>query len=223
LTGLPTKGSRGIVEPIGTWLIELDAAADRDVDDARSDERVGEVGRLLRRAALRVDRRGAATSIGSPCASQALRVTFIDCIADLPDAAADDLADLCGIDAGSLEHADLSPRQELCGMEPGEPAIALAAGDGGAEGLDDHGFGHDDSPGRVGVRRGEQQPPVGAPRPRRAAGARGRAHAALPRIMALVGTPTPAVTSTWSLRRGWLQDVPRISRTPSFTPFMPCT
>ena len=42
-----------------------------------------------------------------------------------------------------------------------------------------------------------------------------------PRIIPLVGTPTPAVTSTWSFFAGWFSDVPRISRTPSFTPFIP--
>ena len=39
--------------------------------------------------------------------------------------------------------------------------------------------------------------------------------------MALVGTPIPEVTSTWPFFLGWFGEVPRISRTPSTTPFTP--
>src|SRR5580704_19532663 len=43
-----------------------------------------------------------------------------------------------------------------------------------------------------------------------------------PRMSPLVGTPVPAVTSTWLTSGTWLTDVPRTWRTPSAMPFIPC-
>ncbi len=46
-------------------------------------------------------------------------------------------------------------------------------------------------------------------------------HPASVRISPLVGTPVPAVTSTWGTSGSWLTDVPRSWRTASAMPFMP--
>ena len=43
-----------------------------------------------------------------------------------------------------------------------------------------------------------------------------------PRMSPLVGTPVPAVTSTWLTSGTWLTEVPRTWRTPSAMPFIPC-
>ena len=47
-------------------------------------------------------------------------------------------------------------------------------------------------------------------------------HRSRERMSALVGTAEAAVTSTFSSCFGWLQDTPRVRRTPSAMPFMPC-
>ena len=49
-----------------------------------------------------------------------------------------------------------------------------------------------------------------------------RAHAASPSTSPLVGTPVPAVTTTWWTSAGWLTEEPRTSRTASAMPFIPC-
>ena len=46
-------------------------------------------------------------------------------------------------------------------------------------------------------------------------------YSSIPRIMALVGTPVPAVTNTFLTPSTWFTDAPRICRTPSAMPFMP--
>ena len=76
-------------------------------------------------------------------------------------------------------------------------------------------YAQDRAPGKVlasGIRSHPESVPVPVAAP---------FHFNLPRIMALVGTPTPDVTSTWSLFFGWLTEVPRMRRTPSFTPLIP--
>ena len=42
-----------------------------------------------------------------------------------------------------------------------------------------------------------------------------------PSTSPLVGTPVPAVTTTWSTSSTWLTALPRTWRTPSAMPFMP--
>ena len=54
-----------------------------------------------------------------------------------------------------------------------------------------------------------------------AGGRGGGAHRAGWRMRPLVGTPVPAVTTTFSTPSTWFTEVPRIWRTPSAMPFMP--
>jgi hypothetical protein len=189
----------------------LDAAADPDVDLAGADERRDEVVGLLAGAALRVDG-GAARVPAVPAREPGVAHHVPGLLAGLRDAAADHLLDVGGVDAGALDQRLLRPGQELRGMQAREPpAPELAPRDRGPQGSDDHRFAHrcllSGAPFRAG---------------RAAAGGRsGFPSQSLPSSMPLVGTPTPAVTSTQSFRAGWLTDVPRTSRTPSFTPLMP--
>ncbi len=57
-------------------------------------------------------------------------------LADLADAAGDDLADLGGVDAVALDDRPLHVREDLGGVEGGQATIALS--DRGANGIDDH-------------------------------------------------------------------------------------
>ena len=61
-------------------------------------------------------------------------------LADLRDAAADDLADGGGIDAGALDRGALHGAEQIGGMQPGE--TALAATDRAAHCFDDDDFLH---------------------------------------------------------------------------------
>ena len=108
----------------------LDAAAERDVDDARLHERRREVGRLLRRAALAVD--GAARDLErEPGAQPRVAGDVERLLADLAHAAADDLADERGIDARPLDHGSLHGRRA---GRPGAPWPARRCGARAASG-----------------------------------------------------------------------------------------
>src|SRR5690606_27374037 len=172
----------------------LDAARDPDVDRARRHERAHQVVGLLARAALRVDA-GAARRVAATGGEPGVARHVVRLLARLGHAAADHLLDVARIDAGLLAQPHLDLGEQLHRVQARQVALShLAARDRRAERLDDDGFAH----ARVSFAR-----------------------QSCPRIMALVGTPTPAVTRTWSFFAGWLTEVPRISRTPSFTPFMP--
>ena len=88
---------------------DLDAAGDGDVDDAGADQAGGEVGGLLGRAALAVDGGGGhreRQAGGQPGGAGDVE----GLLADLADAAADDLADLGRVDAGALDQLLLRRR-----------------------------------------------------------------------------------------------------------------
>src|SRR5881397_547628 len=59
---------------------------------------------------------------------------------ELLSAAQIEVVKRAGIDPGPLHHLDLGRRQQLGGMQPRQPAVALA--DRGAGGLDDYRFSH---------------------------------------------------------------------------------
>ena len=81
---------------------------------------------------------------GSPAASQAVRVTLLDCCTGLGDAAADDLLDEGRVDAGALEQPDLDGAEGLRGMQAGQPAASLA--DRSTDCLDDYWCAHGELP-----------------------------------------------------------------------------
>ncbi len=145
----------------------LDAARDADVDAAGPDQRVHEVVGLLARAALRVDGR-AGDAVLLAAGEPGVARDVVRLLARLGDAAADDLLDLGGVDAGAFDDGLLDLRQQMSGVERAERALRaeLAFADRRSERFDDDGFSHGGY--------------------------------SFPRIMALVGMPTPAVTSTWS-------------------------
>jgi len=95
---------------------DLDAARERDIDDAGPDERGGEAGGLLGRAALGVHRGGRGGQRepgGEPCGAGDVERL----LAHLADAAAHDLLDLGGVDAGAVDDALLDEAEDLGGME----------------------------------------------------------------------------------------------------------
>ncbi len=105
----------------------LDAAGERDVDDAGADERRREVGRLLARAALRVDRGGRGRQRqagGEPRGAGDVE----GLLADLADAAADDLADLGRVDARALDDRPLHGAEQLGRVHGGQAAAARPMG-----------------------------------------------------------------------------------------------
>ncbi len=80
----------------------LDTAADDDVVDARGDQRCGEVDRLLGRAALAVD--GGRGGLDRQAGLEPGVAADVDrLLAELLDAAGDDVLDLGGVDAGAVD------------------------------------------------------------------------------------------------------------------------
>ncbi len=112
----------------------LDAAGDADVDRARGDQPGDQPVGLLPASALAVDRHGADV-VGQPGDEPADPGDVVGLLAELRDAAADDLFDLAGIDAGLLHQCLLRRAQQLGRMQAGQPSHALA--DGAAGGFDD--------------------------------------------------------------------------------------
>ena len=90
---------------------------------------------LLAAAALAVDR-GRADVLGQTGDQPADPGDVVGLLAELRDAAADDLLDLTGVDAGLLDErpSDVQPSNSV-GVQAGQPSIALA--DGAAGGFDD--------------------------------------------------------------------------------------
>ena len=117
----------------------LHAAADADVDGVGGDEAGDQMVGLLGRTALAVHGRGRhleGITGGEPRVARDVGPL----LPRLGDTAADDLLDLTRLDSGPLHHLDLGRRQQLGGVQPRQPAVALA--DRGAGSLDDHRFSH---------------------------------------------------------------------------------
>ena len=89
---------------------------------------------LLAAAALAVHRHRADV-LGQPGDQPAHAGDVVGLLAELRDAAADDLLDVAGVDAGLLDERLLGEPQQLGGVQTGQPTIALA--DGAASGFYD--------------------------------------------------------------------------------------
>ncbi len=109
------------------------------VDHAAGHERGGEVGGLLRRAALGVDG-GVGDRLGEAGAEPGRAADVEGLLADLADAAGDDLADGRRVDARPLDGGLLGGGQQVGRVDGGEPAAT--ATNGGADGFDDHDIRH---------------------------------------------------------------------------------
>ena len=115
----------------------LDPARDGDVVGAGEHALRGEVDRLLRRAALPVDR-GGRHVLGQPGADPRVAGHVGRLLAHLGHAAADDVVDPLGIDPGALDELGQREAEEIGGVPPRQPSLALA--DRRAEGVDDDRF-----------------------------------------------------------------------------------
>ncbi len=89
---------------------------------------------LLAAAALAVDRHRADV-LGQAGDQPAHPGDVVGLLAELRDAAADDLLDVAGVDAGLLDERLLRGAQQLGGMQAGQPSVPLA--DGAAGGFND--------------------------------------------------------------------------------------
>ena len=116
----------------------LDAARDHEILGARHHRLRGEVQRLLRRSALAVDRHRR-HAVGQRRGEHDVAAEREGLLADLADAADDDVVDRRRIDPGLGDDRVEHRRAEIGGVDAGETAIAAAAG--GAAGRDDIGFG----------------------------------------------------------------------------------
>ena len=113
----------------------LDAARDADVDGTGRDQAGDEAVGLLAAAALAVDGHGADV-FRQPGDQPAHPGDVVGLLAVLRDAAADDLFDVAGVDAGLLDQSLLHRAQQLGGVQSGQPSVALA--DRAAGGFDDY-------------------------------------------------------------------------------------
>ena len=118
---------------------DLDAAGHGDVDGAAGDQRGGQVGGLLGGAALGVDR-GGGDRLGQAGGQPGGAADVEGLLADLGDAAADDLADLGGVDAGALDQRLLDDAEQIARVHGGQAAATTAHGR--PDGIDDHDVGH---------------------------------------------------------------------------------
>ena len=118
---------------------QFHATGEGDIDDAAADQRGGEVGGLLATAALGVDGGGRGGD-GQPGAEPCGAGDVERLLADLADAAADDLIDLGRVDAGPVDDGLLDGGQHLGRVHGGQAAVALA--DGRADGVDDDDVAH---------------------------------------------------------------------------------
>ena len=119
---------------------DLDTGGDDDVVRAGDDALRAEVHRLLARTALAVDG-GRRDRLGPTGGEHGVAADVERLLTDLHDAAHDDVVDHFGVEAVALLE-----RLEGFGSEGGgvpvlELSVALSAG--GADGVDDDGFGHD--------------------------------------------------------------------------------
>ena len=118
---------------------QLDTTRDRSVDDARRDHRVREVGGLLRRTTLRVDRRRRhldRQARGEPRVAGHVHRLH----PDLADAPADHLADLERIDTRRASTSACTAAQQVDRVHRRQPAVAPPHR--GAHRLHDHDFSH---------------------------------------------------------------------------------
>jgi hypothetical protein len=122
---------------------DLDAGGDRDVVGAGDHALGGEVGSLLRRAALAVDR-GGRDRLGEPGGEDGVAADVQALVADLADAAHDHVVDQGGVEPVALHELLQHLTGEVGGVPAGELAVALAAG--GADGVDDDCSGHGVAP-----------------------------------------------------------------------------
>jgi hypothetical protein len=130
----------------------LDASGDRRIDDPTGDQAGGEVRRLLRRTALRVDR-GVRHREGQAGGEPRGPADVEGLLADLAHTARDDLADQLGIDPGSFDDRLLDGSQEVGGVDAGQ--ATPSATHGGADGFDDHDVRHG---GNLPVVRADRRP-----------------------------------------------------------------
>jgi hypothetical protein len=108
----------------------LDAAGDPDVDGARGDQSGDQPVGLLAAAALAVDSHRA-NVLGQAGDQPADPRDVVGLLAELRDAAADDLLDVAGVDAGLLDERPLRGAQQLGGMQARQPSVPLANGTAG--------------------------------------------------------------------------------------------
>ena len=78
-----------------------------------------------------------------PVESHALQGDVGALLPRLGDASPDDLLHVAGLDARPLDQLDLGDRQQLSGVQTGQPPVALP--DGRADGLDDDRIPHQPS------------------------------------------------------------------------------
>ena len=128
-----------IEAPMGTWRHDLDAGGDDDVVGAGDDALGGEVGRLLRRAALAVDG-GGGHRLGQAGGEHGVAADVQALVADLHDAAHDHVVDEGGVEVVALDERLEHLGGEVGGVPARELPVALAAG--GADGVDDDCGGH---------------------------------------------------------------------------------
>ena len=126
---------------------DLDAGGDDDVVGAGDHPLGGEVGRLLGRPALPVDRRRR-HRLGEPGGEHGV-AAHVDALgADLHDAAHDHVVNESGVEVVALHEGAEHLGGQVGGVPPRQLPVPLASG--GPDGVDDHGGAHGDLPGRVG-------------------------------------------------------------------------
>ena len=116
----------------------LDAAADDDVVNAGGDQRGGEVDRLLSGAALAVDGRRRCLD-RQPGLEPGVAADVDRLLAELLDAAGDDVLDLGGVDSGAVDQLRIGLGEQGRRVDVLVVALLLvAASDRCPRGLDDH-------------------------------------------------------------------------------------
>jgi hypothetical protein len=133
-------GHRG---PHGGGGHDLDAGGDGDVVGTGDHALGGEVGRLLGRAALAIDR-GGRHGLGEPGRQHGVAADVEALVPDLHDAAHDHVVDALGVELVALDELLQDLTGEVGGVPPRQLSVALAAG--GADGVDDDGGGHGFAP-----------------------------------------------------------------------------
>jgi len=120
----------------------LDATGDREVVLAGDDAGGGEVHRLLRGAALAVDR-GAGDRLRPTCGKDRRARDVEGLLADLHHAAPDHVIDQHRVDAGALGEGLQDVRRDVGGVDARQASAPLAQR--GSDSFDDDGIAHGDS------------------------------------------------------------------------------
>ena len=138
---MPRPSFFDALTPIGMRLIDLDAAGERDVDDAGADERrwPGWWPAGCCRTGCR--RWWPRCVSGRPAASQAVRVMLNACSPTWLTQPPTTWPISAGIDAGALDERLLHDAEQVGRVDGGQAAVAAA--DGGADGVDDDDVAHD--------------------------------------------------------------------------------